>query len=183
MSLRHLNIAPRAFIGFAFIAVLVVLLGVFAVNRMTQMRQSSQDMSANQLPSMTHLGTITENVLRMRILSFRVLVNREPAALQEAETRIGVLADKVKTAQAAYATLPAGAEEAALYKTFGVTLNQHLYRYTCAFMRPPAGRCVPITTCSLLVFLSRSFLSLHLSLLSFFPSFPLILSLAVRYAL
>ena len=126
MSLRHLNIAPRAFIGFAFIAVLVVLLGVFAVNRMTQMRQSSQDMSANQLPSMTHLGTITENVLRMRILSFRVLVNREPAALQEAETRIGVLADKVKTAQAAYATLPAGAEEAALYKAFGVTLDNYL---------------------------------------------------------
>ena len=126
MSLRHLNIAPRAFIGFAFIAVLVVLLGVFAVNRMTQMRQSSQDMSANQLPSMTHLGTITENVLRMRILSFRVLVNREPAALQEAETRIGVLADKVKTAQAKYATLPAGAEEAALYKAFGVTLDNYL---------------------------------------------------------
>ena len=126
MSLRHLNIAPRAFIGFAFIAVLVVLLGVFAVNRMTQMRQSSQDMSANQLPSMTHLGTITENVLRMRILSFRVLVNREPAALQEAETRIGVLADKVKTAQAKYATLPAGPEEAALYKTFGVTLDNYL---------------------------------------------------------
>ena len=126
MSLRHLNIAPRAFIGFAFIAVLVVLLGVFAVNRMTQMRQASQDMSANQLPSMTHLGTITENVLRMRILSFRVLVNREPAALQEAETRIGVLADKVKTAQAKYATLPAGAEEAALYKAFGVTLDNYL---------------------------------------------------------
>ncbi|RZI19378.1 methyl-accepting chemotaxis protein [Pseudomonas sp. 770NI] len=126
MSLRHLNIAPRAFIGFAFIAVLVVLLGVFAVNRMTQMRQSSQDMSANQLPSMTHLGTITENVLRMRILSFRVLVNREPAALQEAETRIGVLADKVKTAQAKYATLPAGPEEAALYKIFGVTLDNYL---------------------------------------------------------
>ncbi|XMB51742.1 methyl-accepting chemotaxis protein [Pseudomonas fluorescens] len=126
MSLRHLNIAPRAFIGFAFIAVLVVLLGVFAVNRMTQMRQASQDMSANQLPSMTHLGTITENVLRMRILSFRVLVNREPASLQEAETRIGVLADKVKTAQAAYATLPAGTEEAALYKAFGVTLDNYL---------------------------------------------------------
>ncbi|MCF5692993.1 HAMP domain-containing protein [Pseudomonas sp. PA-1-2A] len=126
MSLRHLNIAPRAFIGFAFIAALVVLLGVFAVNRMTQMRQSSQDMSANQLPSMTHLGTITENVLRMRILSFRVLVNREPAALQEAETRIGVLADKVKTAQTKYATLPAGPEEAALYKAFGVTLENYL---------------------------------------------------------
>ncbi|MGA9704162.1 methyl-accepting chemotaxis protein [Pseudomonas sp.] len=126
MSLRHLNIAPRAFLGFAFIALLVVLLGVFAVNRMTQIRQSSIDMSANQVPSVTALGVITENVLRMRILSFRVLVNREPAALQEAETRIGVLADKVKAAQAGYATLPQGPEEAALYKTFAVTLDNYL---------------------------------------------------------
>ncbi|WP_411565268.1 hypothetical protein [Pseudomonas orientalis] len=56
MSLRHLNIAPRAFLGFAFIAVLVVILGVFAVNRMTLMRQASLDMSTNQLPSVTYLG-------------------------------------------------------------------------------------------------------------------------------
>ncbi|OPA84988.1 methyl-accepting chemotaxis protein [Pseudomonas fluorescens] len=126
MSLRQLNIAPRAFLGFAFIALLVVLLGVFAVNRMTQIRQSSVDMTSTQLPSVTYLGNITENVLRLRILSFRVLVNREPAGLQEAETRMGVLTDKVKTAQAGYAALPAGTEEAALYKTFVSTLDSYL---------------------------------------------------------
>ncbi|TSD76779.1 methyl-accepting chemotaxis protein [Pseudomonas sp. KBS0710] len=126
MSLRHLNIAPRAFLGFAFIALLVVLLGVFAVNRMTQIRQSSVEMTSTQLPSVTYLGNITENVLRLRILSFRVLVNREPAGLQEAETRMGVLVDKVKTAQAGYAPLPAGPEEAALYKTFVSTLDNYL---------------------------------------------------------
>ncbi|MBY8948215.1 methyl-accepting chemotaxis protein [Pseudomonas sp. SH10-3B] len=125
MSLRHLNIAPRASLGFAFIALLVVVLGGFAANRMTLIRQASVDMSANQLPSVTYLGQMTENVLRMRILSFRVLVNREPAALQEAETRIGVLVDKVKTAQAGYAALPAGTEEAALYKTFASTLDNY----------------------------------------------------------
>ena len=130
MSLRHLNIAPRASLGFAFIALLVVVLGVFAVNRMTLIREASVAMSANLLPSVTYLGTITENVLRLRILSFRVLVNREPAALQEAETRIGVLADKVKTAQAGYATRPAGPEEAALYKTFGTTLDNYLKAQT-----------------------------------------------------
>ncbi|MCR4541293.1 methyl-accepting chemotaxis protein [Pseudomonas sp. 18.1.10] len=125
MSLRQLNIAPRAFLGFAFIALLVILLGVFAVNRMTQIRQSSVDMSANQVPSVTYLGSITENVLRLRILSFRVLVNREPAGLQEAETRMSALADKVKAAQAGYAALPAGTEEAALYKTFVATLDNY----------------------------------------------------------
>ncbi|APV42474.1 methyl-accepting chemotaxis protein [Pseudomonas frederiksbergensis] len=126
MSLRNLNIAPRAFLGFAFIALLVIVLGVFAVNRMTSIHQASIDMETTQLPSVGFLGNLTENVLRMRILSFRVLVNRDPAALQEAQTRIGVLVDKVRSAQASYAALSATPEEAALYKTFTVTLDNYM---------------------------------------------------------
>jgi methyl-accepting chemotaxis protein len=126
MSLRNMNIAPRAFLGFAFIALLVIVLGVFAVNRMTVIRQASIDMGSTQLPSVGFLGNVTENVLRLRILSFRVLVNRDPAALQEAETRIGALVDKLKQAQTSYAALPAGDEEAALYKTFTLTLDSFL---------------------------------------------------------
>ena len=126
MSLRNLNIAPRAFLGFAFIALLVILLGVFAVNRMSTIRQASIDMETNQLPSVTYLGVVTENVLRLRILSFRILVNRDPAGLQEAQTRIGVLVDKVRSAQASYAALPAEADERALYQTFAATLDNYL---------------------------------------------------------
>ncbi|MEZ1314696.1 methyl-accepting chemotaxis protein [Pseudomonas fluorescens] len=126
MSLRNLNIAPRAFLGFAFIALLVIVLGVFAVNRMTVIRQASIDMGNTQLPSVGYLGTITENVLRMRILSFRILVNREPASLQEADARIVVLSDKVRKAQADYAALPAGPDEAALYKVFSTTLDNYM---------------------------------------------------------
>eukprot|EP01038_Epipyxis_sp_PR26KG_P003277 gene3277-4663_t len=58
---------------------------------MATIRQASLDMSANQLPSVKYLGNLTENVLRLRILSFRILINREPAALEEAKTRVGVL--------------------------------------------------------------------------------------------
>ncbi|EJM01029.1 methyl-accepting chemotaxis protein [Pseudomonas sp. GM102] len=126
MSLRNLKIAPRAFLGFAFIALLVIVLGVFAVNRMSIIRQASVDMEMTQLPSIGFLGNVTENVLRLRILSFRVLVNRDPAALQEAQTRIGVLVDKVRSAQASYAALPASPEEAALYKTFATTLDNYM---------------------------------------------------------
>jgi methyl-accepting chemotaxis protein len=130
MSLRNLNIAPRAFLGFSFIALLVIVLGVFAVNRMTVIREASIDMELTQLPSVGYLGNMTENVLRMRILSFRVLVNREPAALQEAQTRIAVLVDKLRSAQASYAVLPAGAEEAQLYKTFTATLDSYMQAQT-----------------------------------------------------
>ncbi|PPA02055.1 methyl-accepting chemotaxis protein [Pseudomonas sp. MWU12-2312b] len=126
MSLRNLSIAPRAFLGFAFIALLVIVLGVFAVNRMSIIRQASLDMETNQLPSVGYLGNMTENVLRMRILSFRVLVNRDPAALQEAQTRIGALVDKVRSAQASYAALPFQPEEAQLYKSFTATLDSYM---------------------------------------------------------
>ncbi|RBL68318.1 methyl-accepting chemotaxis protein [Pseudomonas sp. MWU13-2625] len=126
MSLRNLNIAPRALLGFAFIALLVIVLGVFAVNRMSTIRQASIDMETNQLPSVAYLGKVTENVLRLRILSFRVLINREPAALQDAQGRINELVDKVRSAQASYAALPAGGEELAQYKAFAVTLDNYL---------------------------------------------------------
>ncbi|MGH8365693.1 MAG: methyl-accepting chemotaxis protein [Pseudomonas sp.] len=126
MSLRNLNIAPRAFLGFAFIALLVVILGVFAVNRMTLIRQASVDMGTNQLPSVKYLGNITENVLRLRILSFRILINREPAAVQDAKERSAILVDKVKVAQAAYSALPAEGEEASVYKAFSATLDSYL---------------------------------------------------------
>ncbi|AMQ84211.1 MULTISPECIES: methyl-accepting chemotaxis protein [Pseudomonas] len=126
MSLRNLNIAPRAFLGFAFIALLVIVLGVFAVNRMSIIRQASLEMDSTQLPSVTQLAVVTENVLRLRILSFRILVNRDPAGLQEAQTRIGVLVDKVRTAQASYAALPAGPQERALYQEFSTTLDNYV---------------------------------------------------------
>jgi methyl-accepting chemotaxis protein len=126
MSLRNLNIAPRAFLGFAFIALLVIGLGVFSVSRMSIIRQASVDMESTQLPSVGYLGNLTENVLRLRILSFRVLVNRDASALQEAQTRISALIDKVRTAQSSYAALPASPEEAALYKTFTATLDNYM---------------------------------------------------------
>ncbi|MDQ3201591.1 MAG: methyl-accepting chemotaxis protein [Pseudomonadota bacterium] len=130
MSLRNLNIAPRAFLGFAFIALLVVVLGMFAASRMTIIHKASMDMGATQLPSVGFLGNMTENVLRMRILSFRVLVNRDPAALQEAQARIAVLVDKLRSAQASYAALPAQPEEIAVYKTFTATLDSYMQAQT-----------------------------------------------------
>ncbi|MGX1175622.1 MCP four helix bundle domain-containing protein [Pseudomonas sp. R151218B TE3479] len=99
MSLRSLNIAPRAFLGFTVIALLVVILGVFAANRMSVIRQASLDMEQTQVPSVGYLANVLESVLRMRILSFRILVNRDPASLAEADGRIGVLVEKAEQGQ------------------------------------------------------------------------------------
>lgn len=122
MSIRNMNIAPRAFLGFAFIAALVIGLSVFSVNRMAVIRQATTDMESNQLPSIAHLSTMLENTLRLRITSFRTLVNREPATLLETDARIAELIDKLQAAKKAYAALPAQGEELAVYNQFEATL-------------------------------------------------------------
>lgn len=126
MSLRRLNIAPRAFLGFAFIALLVVGIGWFSITRIDLIRDASLEMEDNQIPSITYLGDLSENTLRLRILSFRILINREPAALAEAESRITELVGKIRTAQSKYAALTIGDEETAIFKQFNITLDNYL---------------------------------------------------------
>jgi methyl-accepting chemotaxis protein len=126
MSIRSINIAPRAFLGFAFIAVLVVGLGFFSLNRLGVIRQATTDMETNMLPSVGFLGNMLENSLRLRITSFRTLVNREPAALRETETRIADLISKLQDAKKSYAATPMDGEESVLFKQFEATLATFL---------------------------------------------------------
>nr|WP_296187557.1 methyl-accepting chemotaxis protein [Pseudomonas sp. UBA1879] len=126
MSIRSMNIAPRAFLGFAFIAVLVIGLGFFSLNRMAVIRQATIDMESNQLPSVGYLGNMLENTLRLRITSFRTLVNREPAALRETDGRIAELIGKLQDAKKNYAALPAEGEELSVFHQFEATLTTFL---------------------------------------------------------
>lgn len=126
MSIRSINIAPRAFLGFAFIAALVVGLGIFSLNRLALIRKATISMETNMLPSVGYLGNMLENSLRLRITSFRTLVNREPASLRETETRIADLIGKLQEAKKSYSAITIGGEESVIYKQFETTLATFL---------------------------------------------------------
>ncbi|WP_248802656.1 methyl-accepting chemotaxis protein [Pseudomonas sp. MWU13-2100] len=126
MSLRNMKIAPRAFLGFAFIALLVIVLGVFSQTRMTVIRQASVDMYTHQLPSVKYLDNVGEYILRMRIVFYRILINREPESLQSEYPRIVGLIDKVRKDEKAYAELMADGDARAKYKAFAATLDTYI---------------------------------------------------------
>src|SRR5471032_2793079 len=65
-------------------------------------------------------------MLRLRITSFRILMNREPALLKESDARMGELTDKLQKAKNSYAALPADAPERAVYEQFNATLQTYL---------------------------------------------------------
>ncbi|UXZ93815.1 methyl-accepting chemotaxis protein [Pseudomonas phytophila] len=126
MTIRNMNIAPRAFLGFAFIALLVIALGFFALNRMSLIRQATVDMETNTLPSISLIGNINEYALRLRIFSLRMLVNREPEMIQESDQRVAEIITQLQAAKSAYIALPAEADERAIYQQFDGTLTQYI---------------------------------------------------------
>lgn len=77
MSLRSLNIAPRALLGFSLIGLLMLGLGVFSLVQMGQIRQAGLTIERINVPSIQLLDELTANNLRLRTLSYRLLVNRE----------------------------------------------------------------------------------------------------------
>ena len=74
MSLRNMNIAPRALLGFALIGLLMLGLGIFLLVQMGNIRQAGEVIEQDNVPSIKILDELN---LRMRTLSYRLLVNRD----------------------------------------------------------------------------------------------------------
>ena len=126
MSLRRLNIAPRAGLGFGIMALLVVALGGFALQQMTNMRQQSEQVDNNWLPSVISVGSMTQDMLRIRALTLRLLVNTDPAAQQQNRARIEEIKGGLSKAQNHYDGLIVLPEERTLFDRYQGLERQYM---------------------------------------------------------
>ncbi|MCW2267301.1 Methyl-accepting chemotaxis protein McpS [compost metagenome] len=118
MSLRNMNIAPRAGLGFGLVALLVVALGGFALLQMTSMRQQSEQVDSNWLPSVIAVGQMAQDTMRIRALTLRLLINRDPQALQQNKERVEEIKAGLGKAQQQYQALIVLPEEQALFDRY-----------------------------------------------------------------
>nr|WP_160105245.1 methyl-accepting chemotaxis protein [Pseudomonas izuensis] len=125
MSLRNMNIAPRAFLSFALIGGLMMVLGVFALNQMSKIRGAAEDITNNSVPSIKSLDDFTQLTLRLRVLSYRLLVNREPDVQQKTMELLELRNQQIRTAQATYEKLIASPQERAAYDQYVQLLGQY----------------------------------------------------------
>ncbi|NVZ52076.1 methyl-accepting chemotaxis protein [Pseudomonas sp. B6002] len=125
MSLRNMNIAPRAFLGFAFIGALMLFLGVFALNQMSKIRAATEDITLTSVPSIRALDEFTQLTLRLRVLSYRLLTNREPDVQQKTLEAFDVRNQQIRTAQGIYEKLIDSSEERATYDEYVRLLGQY----------------------------------------------------------
>ncbi|ROM53903.1 methyl-accepting chemotaxis protein [Pseudomonas canadensis] len=125
MSLRNMNIAPRAFLGFAFIGALMLFLGVFALNQMSKIRAATEDITLSSVPSIRALDEFTQLTLRLRVLSYRLLTNREPEVQQKTLEAFELRNQQIRTAQSIYEKLIESSEERSTYDEYVRLLGQY----------------------------------------------------------
>nr|WP_053214747.1 methyl-accepting chemotaxis protein [Pseudomonas sp. Q12-87] len=125
MSLRNMNIAPRAFLGFALIGALMLALGVFALTQMSKIRVSGDTIVQNSVPSIKALDEFTQLTLRLRVLSYRLLTNREPDVQQKTYELFEQRNQQIREAQANYEKLISAPDERTAYDQYAQLLNQY----------------------------------------------------------
>ena len=140
MFLRQLNIAPRAALGFALIAVLVALLGVFALGQMSSIRDSEVAVESQWLPSIRGGDEIREIMLRIRTISLRMALDQDPKNIaqyrSQMDTRDKELSDKI----AAYDKLVTTADGKLLYEQFKSTFAAYRSGIAQSFTLAEQGR-------------------------------------------
>ncbi len=128
MNIRSLNIAPRAGLGFGLLALMVFALGGFALSQMGNMRQQSDQVENNWLPSVMAVGEMNQDLLRVRALTLRLLLNRDPQAITQNEQKITELKNGLHKAQSLYESLIVLPEERVLFDRFKTEEARYLQR-------------------------------------------------------
>ena len=124
MSLRNMNIASRAFLGFAFIGALMLILGIFALMQMSEIRDAGDEVAENSVPSIQSLNGLTVTGIRMRVLAYRLLTNREADVQEKTIELIATRNKQISDAQVVYEKLISSPEERTAYTEYVQLLGE-----------------------------------------------------------
>lgn len=126
MSIRSLTIGKRSTLGFGLIGLLVLLLGLFALNQMGNMRNESKEVDENWLPSIMALSELNVTVMRIRANTLRLALAEESQMVQDTAQRLTQLRSEVAQRDADYAKRVTTADERAAYERFKQSFEQYL---------------------------------------------------------
>ena len=125
MSLRSLSIARRAGLGFALIALLVALLGFFALSNMASIRANAVQVESGLVPKMRMVSDIREIMLRIRTISLRMALDPNPAGIAQYRSQMDTRSQDLTKRLADLNAVIDTPEVRTLYDQFQVSLRQY----------------------------------------------------------
>ncbi|MEN0108163.1 MAG: methyl-accepting chemotaxis protein [Pseudomonas sp.] len=123
--LRNLKLAPRSALSFGLIGLFVLLLGLFALERVHRLSAQAEVIDQQWIPGMLRLEALNKAINRAGIMTFRMVVLLDPQALQANQTGLQQALNEVRTLQAAIAEHVREPQERELIERY----QQHAQRF------------------------------------------------------
>ena len=96
---RQMTIALRAGLGFGVVALLVFLLGGFALLQISSMQKEAREVNVRWLPSIVSLGEVNQEFLRLRAATLRLLVTEQGEEFRRGVTAVEDLKSSLASAR------------------------------------------------------------------------------------
>jgi methyl-accepting chemotaxis protein len=124
IMLRNIKIGARLALGFALLTLLVLLLGLFSLNKMTVMNEDNTTIHHKWLPSIESLAAMNLSIMRYRVYSLLQALNPEPANLSQTQTKLSELKTEIVHHLKDYEHLISTSEERDLFQRL-TTVKEH----------------------------------------------------------
>ncbi|EJM18391.1 methyl-accepting chemotaxis protein [Pseudomonas sp. GM21] len=102
MFFRKMKLAPRSIFGFGLFGLVVLLLGLFSLSMVKQMSVQSDAIREVWVPGIIRLAALNNAEDRAGIMTFRMVVLRDPAALTANQNSLMQVLDSVRQQQEAF---------------------------------------------------------------------------------
>ena len=116
MLVRNMNVSQRSALGFGLIALVVLLLGLFALKQLGEMRSEAEQMNSVWVPSILALNDLNQHTLRTRIHTLRVVIDRR--RVDEHRRNLEQFRNDLGRLEEAYQRTIALAEERELFRRY-----------------------------------------------------------------
>ncbi|MDR6678841.1 methyl-accepting chemotaxis protein [Pseudomonas psychrotolerans] len=144
--IRRLNISARAYISFIAIGVLVSILALVAVQSLRTMRSVQVEVGQRMLPIATSTNRLTELTLRLRVLSYWLLANREPATVERITGLIKQRYSQLKAQEESFEHLLVNDEERQLYAPYAAAMKDYAQLFPQLLQLSEQGRLEELRT-------------------------------------
>jgi len=116
MLLRNINIGPRLTISFSILALMILLLGLFSLNKMAGMQKNAEAISENWMPSIESLDNLSISIMRYRVFAVRIMVATSTEEAAQNDSRLVELKTDIDKAKEVYEGLISEEAEHKIYE-------------------------------------------------------------------
>ncbi|UOD29845.1 MCP four helix bundle domain-containing protein [Massilia violaceinigra] len=122
----NLKIARKLMLVFALVVAMACGLGVFSISQLVKVRDASNDIATNWLPSVRYLGQVQASLSRYRISEATHVLLPDEADMLATDKSMATRLETLRKQQESYAALVTEPEETRLYKELTVALDDYL---------------------------------------------------------